>query len=120
MEILDKLLEERGLTFDQLQGEERTMYFRWMEQLSVKELTIDDVKTYVSGLRKIIEKELATSDLTAYGIFGFLFTWRKNKDLFLKARLKNIMLLEDMLVGPEQAKKSLEEYIKSLPKGKGV
>src|SRR5574340_255206 len=104
-ELLDKFLEERGLTFEQMKDEERALYMKWVNALSQKELTIEEVQGFIRNLITAVENELANSDITSYGIFGIFFYWRKNKDLFLKARLKNLILLEAMLSGPARAKK---------------
>ena len=38
----------------------------------------------------------------------------RTKDIFLKARLKNYILLSDFLTTPDKAKKSLEQYLQGL------
>jgi len=66
------------------------------------ELTLSDVKDHVKVLIETVERELATYDLP------------KNKDLFLKARLKNYLIIADFLTGPDKAKKYIEQSIQDI------
>lgn len=93
-----------GLKFEELNEAERTTLYQWLETVQKKEVTVEDIRQYVHKLRDNIEQDLTKHDLS------------KEHDLFLKGRLRNIMLIESFLLGPERAKKALEQAIKGVAK----
>lgn len=104
MDILDKISELTGLKFEDLSADERDTAMNWVRTVSEREIGLDDVKNFVSNMRLAVDNELAIADLS------------KERDLFLKARLKNLILLEGFMAGPEKARKALELYLKRLKK----
>ena len=56
-------------------------------------------------LKTVVEKELTSFDLS------------ERQDLFLKARLKNLVAIDGFLSGPEKAKAALESYLGKLKRG---
>lgn len=105
MNIIEKVAEITGVNFEDLNYAERQIIRGWVNALSQKELTLDSVKQFISSLKFAVENELAND------------TPSGKRDLFLKARLKNLMALEAFLQGPEKAKEALESYLKNLDKG---
>jgi hypothetical protein len=101
---MDKFLEALGMKFDDLNSAERDTYFGWLKVLEKQNVKIEDVRSFITHLRQAVDNELALHNLT------------KSQDLFLKARLKNLILIEGFLTGPEQARKALESYIHNLKK----
>jgi hypothetical protein len=78
-----------------------------MESLEKNQLNLDLVRQYVASMRDSVEQELTK-------------TGNENKnDLFLKARLRNYMLLEAFLSTPEKAKKALERTMAGIVGTKG-
>ena len=104
MDILDKIAELTGLKYEDLNAAEKETAMNWVRTISERELTLDDIRAFVLSMRRGVDNELATHKLS------------KEKDLFLKARLKNLILLEGFLNGPEEAKKALELYLKKIGK----
>lgn len=106
---LQEILEAAGIKdFDELRDFERETYFKMLEVAQSGNITLDDVKKSVKRMREGIEFALATEDLS------------KSKDLYLKARLKNYILLESVFERPERAKEVLEQYKKGIKSGKEV
>lgn len=102
MDVLDRIAELTGLKFEDLNQAERETAMGWVSSMAEKEITLDDIKNFVIGMRQSVDNELAIDSLT------------KNRDLYLKARLKNLIMLEAFLTSPEKAKKALELYLKKI------
>ena len=106
MGALDDILQQHNLKFDDLTPVERETAFSMVEALQKSELTIQKIKDYIHTMRDSVEIEL-----TKIG--------HENKqDIFLKARLRNYMLLEAFLVSPEKAKMALDNALKGIKGGK--
>ena len=104
--MLNKLLEKAGLKYEDLNDLERETLNSWSEKLGKGDLTTQDIRSYIISMRDSVEQELIKTDLNS------------KQDLFLKARLRNYMLLEAYLSTPEKAKKAIQRSISSLI-GKG-
>ena len=104
MDIIDKVAEVTGLGFEDLKGDERETVMNWINAIESREISLDSVKSFITGMRLAVDNELAVDNLS------------KKKDMFLKARLKNLIALEGYLEGPEKAKKALELYLNKLKK----
>lgn len=99
MDELLKLFGVKDLTYDELTKEERETFHMWVDGLRKSTLTTDNVKDYVRQLRDSVELELTKPGLT------------HDNDLFLKARLRNLMLIDAMLTLPEKAQKLLKKQV---------
>ncbi len=99
---LFKFLEDRGIKYETLTTAEKDTLTQWSQALTKNELTLQGVKDFVRTLIEGVERELANYNLD------------KNQDLFLKARLKNYLMLSDFLTGPDKAKKHIEQSIQNL------
>jgi len=73
-----------------------------MDSLAKSQLTLEGVRAYIAAMRDGVEQELTKSDNAS-----------KN-DLFLKARLRNYMLLEAFLSTPERVKKAIEQQLSGI------
>lgn len=102
--MLDEILEKFGLKYEDLKPLEKETLFSWMEALKKNELTVEKVKDYIAAMRDTVEQEL-----TQVG-------HNSKQDLFLKARLRNYMLLEAYLSTPDRAKKMIERQLSGLDK----
>ena len=105
---IDEWLKKLGInSFDELDRPgEKDQYFKLLEIAEKGKITLDDVKKHIHSMRQAVEFALATEKLG------------KNEDLFLKARLKNYILLESLFERPERAKDMIESYTKT--KGGGI
>lgn len=100
--MISNLLEKFGLKHEELNVAERETLDNWLKVLSEKQLTVEGVKEYIRKMIDGVEMELVGSDIP------------KTKDLFLKARLRNYLLLAAFLESPDKAKKALENQLKNI------
>lgn len=98
----DLFLKKYGLKFEDLNSNEKETYFSMVQAIQESNLTIEKIKEYIKAMRSSVEEELTRYDLGS------------KQDLFLKARLRNYILLEAMLTTPEKAKKALEDALKRM------
>ena len=110
--MVDKILEKFGLNYDDLTKAERDTYHQMLDSVQKSQLTIDGLKDYIHEMRNQVESELTRSTIKRPSFFGFMFMFRK--DVALKARLRNYLLLEAFLDSPKKAEKALEQAIASL------
>ena len=104
--MLDQLLEKVGLKYEDLDtpghsGEKEQLNL-WLEALSNNQITVEKIKSYIVEMKSAVEMELTKSSLNP------------KEDMFLKARLKNYLLLEAFLFTPERAKEQLERNLKNI------
>lgn len=99
-ELLDQLLKKRNLKYEELTSDEKETYMEWMRALEGKTLTLEDVKDYISTMKAAVAAQLADTPES-----------ETEKNILLKARLKNYTLMEAFLSGPERAKRSIERYL---------
>ena len=105
--MLDQFLEKAGLKYEDLNAIERETLNTWMEALQKGQVSVEKVKEYITSMKEAVERELSKSNLGS------------KQDLFLKARLRNYMLLDAFLTTPERAKQQIENAISGMVK-KGV
>lgn len=101
--LKDKILEEYGLHYEDLNIEERETYNS--SYFNLKTLSIEDIKNYISDMKNSIALQLTD-------IKGDEF----EKNIILKARLKNYLLLEAFLTAPDKAEKALRESLAKTKK----
>lgn len=102
--MLDKLLEKYGLKFEDLNVLERETVLTAMDTIQKGAMTVDKIKNNITSMREAVEQELAKADLGT------------KQDLFLKARLRNYLLLEALMTSPERTKEQLENMLAGLIK----
>jgi len=106
--MLDKLLKKHNLTWEELTSEEKATLNSWINAVQERALTVEKIRNYIADMKSGIEKQLAVTDLDS-----------KN-DLFLKARLRNIILLEAMVSTPDQAQRALDAALSNITTSKEV
>lgn len=104
MSVIDELLDKFGLSYDDLNDLEEDTLNLWRNDLASSSLTVDKIKTYLSSMREAVENELAKSDLGT------------KQDIFLKARLRNYILLEAYLTSPERIKEQMASVLSGIAK----
>jgi hypothetical protein len=104
--MLDELLEKVNLKYEDLNSAERETLNSWMEALQKGVVSVEKIKEYITSMREAVESEVAKSDLGS------------KQDMFLKARLRNYLLLDAFLTTPERAKQQIENAISGLVKKK--
>ena len=111
MNKVDDLLEKMGLKYDDLTEAERRTYENWNKVLDSNQLSVPIVKSFVRSIRDSIE--IALIDEPEF-IYIFIFKFPNRKQILLKARLRNIMLIEAFLIGPQQAKEALSRALSGM------
>ncbi len=106
--MIDEILQRIGLKYEDLTSAERDTLSGWMEALDSNQLTLDRVRVFVHQLRDHVEQEVVTVDNGS------------KQDIFLKARLRNLMLIEAFMTSPEQAKAALERAIAGIANNRKV
>lgn len=100
--MLDELLQKIGLKYEDLNSIEKETLGSWMQALNKSELSIPKIKDFIGAMRDSVEQELTRIDHNS------------KQDIFLKARLRNYMLLEAFLTSPEKAKEQIERAIAGM------
>lgn len=108
--ILETILKRinPNLTYEELSEGERDTLLSMAENLTKGQLSLEDYKNYVQRMKYAVETELAKHDLDP------------KQDLFLKARLRNLMLLEVFLLAPEKAKAAVDAAINTMKEKQGA
>lgn len=101
---LDEFLASLGLTFDSLTSDERDSYKQMYEALTGKALTVEMIHDAITKERVNVSYQLCDTKIT------------DKDDQQLKARLKDLMFIEGILLGPLEAKKSYERMIEARMK----
>lgn len=107
MAIIDDILTKLGLKYEDLTSAERDTLSQWIQALDSNQLTLPRVKDYIALLRDQVEDEIVQ---VANGT---------KQDLFLKARLRNLKLIEAFLSTPEKAREALDRAIAGIVSNRG-
>ena len=108
---ITQFLEERGIKYEQLNSAERETLEKWSKAWQDNEVSTEKIRDFLATLIEGVQKEL--TDLKESTSFWSWLSNRK-KDIFLKARLKNYLMLKDFVTGPERARKFIEENLKNI------
>lgn len=104
MSLIDDLLGKFDLKYDDLSIPEKETLNKWLDDFSQNRLTLEGVREYIASMRDTVEQELTKVDHNTH------------QDIFLKARLRNYMLLEGFLSSSDKARKALERAMQTLKK----
>ncbi len=99
MSALSKLLEKLNLKYEDLTAEEKKDYEQWSQVLSQPDVSIDDLKKFIPAQLEILEREQNSYENS------------KEKDLYLKAQIRNLKMIHAFILGPEQRRKWLEDHL---------
>lgn len=100
MDLFTEILQSFGIKdYDSLTSAEQETLRGWVDKVEKSVITLEDVKQGVSVMRQSIESELVNYENNG------------RKDLFIKARLKNLILIETILTRPERARAALDSYL---------
>lgn len=97
------------MKYDDLNDSEKETLQSWLTALQTTALTIDRIKESISSMKYAVEQEIIDTPET-------IFFFPNRKQILLKARLRNYMLIEAFLTSPERAKAAIEQSILSLKK----
>lgn len=100
---MDEILKRNNLTYEKLTADEKETLNLMVAAVRQGDMPIPPrLFEYIKEMRKSVELELTAPNLDP------------SQDIFLKARLRNYMLLEDVLVSPQKAKEKLEAAVAGM------
>jgi hypothetical protein len=111
MSITEQIEEKFGLKIENLNALERETYNKMLEAVQKAQIDHLKLREYIISMRDAIERELINEPE-----FIRIFLWKveNRKQILLKARLQNYMLLESFLISPERAKQQLEDMVAGM------
>lgn len=110
---MDKILEQFGLKREDLKAEELEVLNRWAEQVNTQSLSVVDVERYIDEMIGILQDELFGYK-TPESFVALIF--RKKRNIFIEARLRNYMLLKNVLTAPQIAQARIQKQLQHLKK----
>lgn len=108
MNLYEKFLEDEGIKYEDLNAVEKETFNQ--KAFDIKNITIADLKAHITDMKNAVALQLCDLTDTDEEV---------EKDLILKARLKNYILLEAFLTTPDRAEKALRDSLKNIQPQKG-
>lgn len=102
--LLSQLLAKFKVKYESLTGEEKLVYDQWNQSLQVPDVSIDDLKQFLSTQLALLHREQNSYENT------------KDKDLYLKAQIRNLEMILAFITGPDARRKWAAEQIEQLTK----
>ena len=102
MDLIKEIEDKKGIKVEDLNPLEKETFFKMLEVVEKSQMTPERLKDYISSMKMAVEQDLTKS------VLG------KEEDLFLKARLKNYILLEAFLTSYKRAKVQLEDMVSNI------
>jgi hypothetical protein len=104
--MLQQFLNKLGVKgYEDLNQEEKQVFQQYQEVLT-KEVTVADIKTLVKNQIDAILISMAE------------YSNDSRKEMYLKARLRDMMMIKALLEAPDKAKENLKQVIKGLYESK--
>jgi uncharacterized protein YoxC len=100
--MFDEILQKVGLKYEDLTVEEKETLHSWVDAMRETGLSVAKIKEHIENMKYSVETELTD---TKHG---------SKRDIYLKARLKNYMLLEALLSTPEKAQQALDRALAGI------
>lgn len=107
--IADSILEDLGIKYEDLNFKEKESYYQMLDSVKKSVLTPAVLLDYIQKMKFQVEQDLI--DEPEFKRL-FIFKIPNRKQIFLKARMKNYMLLEAFLLSPKKAEESLKRVLK--------
>lgn len=104
---MDDILKSLGFSdikYDDLTPVERETFHSWLGAMNEAQITVEKIKGYVSSMKYAVESEITKPDLSV------------EYEMILRARLKNLMLIEAFLSTPARAKEELQRMLGNVTK----
>jgi len=114
MSFIEDTLKRLGVdSYEDMTEAEKATYDSWLTQMS-KDITVNDIRDNIRGMQNSVILELSEEPEFIYSkIFPFLKI-QNPKNVYLKARLKNYLMLSAFLSSPEEARKTIERNLQQL------
>lgn len=101
MNLLEKMLGKLGVSYEELNDEERDTFKKWGTALAGRKLTDEDVKTFLDTEYHDAVVKLSSQKLN------------ERDDIFLKMKLDFIIKTKEFLAIPEKEKAMVEQQIQT-------
>jgi len=105
--MLDKILKPYGLEYEDLNQEERATLHVMVDAMGKGGIDINKIREYISSMRESVALDLVSMTDTSS-------QKDKMKDVYLKARLHNYVLLEAILDKPNKTSKAIESMLAGM------
>lgn len=99
----DKVMSKKGLEYEKLTPEERKFYQK--ANKDIQSVTFEEVKDNLEEIVVNLQLQLCDTPDTSE---------HQDENKYLKARIKNYLLLIAFIVAPEKLAKSIEQSIEEL------
>lgn len=130
MNPMDELLDKAGLTFDQLKPNEKQWLLQKVNALTETQLSVEKIREAVHAMKVTVEqeltqkKEIQPSFVTLLTLFiplvGIIRKWYQDqREVELRARLRNYLALETLLTASQRQKKEIEQALLNISEGIG-
>ena len=106
--MIDEILKRYGVKYEELEDVEKETLNTWLDALKQGQITIEKVREYLRAMRDSVELTLESEPEF---IQVFIFKIRNDKNILLKARLRNYRLLESFLSTPQKAKAAINRAL---------
>lgn len=111
MNITEEIEKKFGVKVENFNALEKETYFKMLEEVQKAQMSLEKLREYIITMRDAVERELINEPEF---IRIFIFKFENRKQILLKARLQNYMLLESFLISPEKARQQLEDMISRM------
>jgi len=111
MSLTSQIEEKLGLNIENLNAQEKQTYLNMLTDVEQSIMTPEKLRDYIISMKTAVETELINEPEF---IRVFIFKVENRKQILLKARLQNYMLLESFLTSPERARDQLDNVIQGL------
>lgn len=101
MNLLEKMLGKLGVSYSELNQEERDTFNKWRDALSGRKLTDEDVKVFLNNEYHDAVEKLSSQKLN------------ERDDIFLKMKVDFIIKTKEFLAIPDKERAMVEQHIKT-------
>ena len=111
MSITQQIEDKFGLKIESLNALEKETYLGMVEAVQKAQLSPEKLREYIISMREAVTRELINEPE-----FNYIFIFRvpNRRQILLKARLQNYVLLEGFLLSPEKAQQNLEAMVSGM------
>lgn len=103
--MITEILKKLNLKYEDLSSVERETLKSWENALREPSVSVKDLSDFIATQIELAEVQISD------------YSNDPKKDLYLKAVLRNLRMIQAFIQGPEQRKKWIETHIKQLTKG---
>lgn len=102
--MLESFLEKLNLRYEDLNAEEKRVYQQWSDTFTQNEVTTADLRKFLPNFIDGLESQLNDYDN------------KPNKDLYLKAAIRNAKMILAFITGPEKRREWLQKHLEQRMK----